>query len=50
MADIDHEVRVYDVDDYERYRSGIPVRTDRIWNRRRDQISIFHRDNTELEK
>ena len=50
MADIDHEVRVYDVDDYVRYRSGIPVRTDRIWNRRRDQISIFHHGQTELQK
>jgi len=50
MADIDHELRVYDVDDYARYRSGIPVRTDRIWKRRRDQISIFHRDKTELQK
>ena len=47
MADIDHEVRVYDVDDYARYRSGIPVRTDRIWNRRRDRISIFHHDQSQ---
>jgi hypothetical protein len=47
MADIDHEVRSYDVDEYARYRSGIPVRTDRIWNRRRDQISIFHHDQSQ---
>jgi hypothetical protein len=50
MADIDHKVRIFDVDDYARYRSGIPVRTDRIWNLRRDQISIFHHDKTEGKK
>ena len=50
IVDIDHEVRIYDPDDYARYRAGIPVRTDRIWNRRRDQISIFHRDKTEIQK
>jgi hypothetical protein len=50
MVDINHEVRIYEADDYARYRSGIPVRTDRIWTRRRDQISIFLRDKTEIQK
>jgi oligosaccharyl transferase STT3 subunit len=50
MVDINHQVRIYEPDDYARYRSGIPVRTDRIWTRRRDQISIFLRDKTEIQK
>ena len=34
IADIDHEVRIYDPDDYARYRAGVPIRTDRVWTRR----------------
>jgi hypothetical protein len=50
MADINHEVRIYDLDDYARYRSGIPVRTDRIWTRQRGQITIFNHDKTDKQK
>lgn len=44
VADINHEVRIYDPDDYARYRGGIPVRTDRIWKLRdrRHQTSILY--------
>lgn len=34
IADINHQVRIYDPDDYARYRAGVPVRTDRVWTRR----------------
>ena len=34
IADINHEVRIYDPEDYARYRAGIPIRTDRVWTRR----------------
>ena len=34
IADIDHEVRIYDPEDYARYRSGIFVKTDRVWTKR----------------
>ena len=34
IADINHEVRIYDPEDYARYRAGVPVRTDRVWTRR----------------
>ena len=40
IADINHEARIYDFDDYARYRAGIPVRTNRLWIRR-GQISVF---------
>jgi hypothetical protein len=49
IADIIHEARIYDPDDYARYRAGIPVRTDRVWIRR-GQISIFHPDSTDSPK
>lgn len=49
IADIIHEVRIYDPDDYARYRAGIPVRTSRVWIRR-GQISIFDPYKTELQK
>ncbi|MEP6913990.1 MAG: glycosyltransferase [Acidobacteriota bacterium] len=35
IADINHEVRIYDPDDYARYRSGTPVYTDRVWKKAR---------------
>ncbi len=41
IADINHEVRIYDPDDYARYRSGIPVRTVRVWVDGRGRITIF---------
>jgi hypothetical protein len=46
IADINHEVRIYDPDDFERYRAGIPIRTDRLWIRfkQRRQFSILHHD------
>jgi len=31
VADINHMLRIYDPQDYERYRAGIPIQTDRIW-------------------
>jgi len=34
IVDINHEVRIYDPEDYKRYRAGFPIRTDRIWTRR----------------
>jgi hypothetical protein len=34
LADIDHMLRIYDPEDYSRYRAGEPVRTDRIWTRK----------------
>ena len=34
IADINPEVRIYDPDDYARYRAGVPIRTDRVWTRR----------------
>jgi len=34
IADINHEVRIYDPEDYARYRAGVPIRTDRVWTRR----------------
>ncbi len=50
IADINHEVRIYDPDDFLRYRAGIPVRTDRIWNfrGRRRQISMLQHGRTEI--
>jgi hypothetical protein len=49
IADINHEVRIYDPEDYARYRSGIPIRTDRLWvhYNRRGQFSILHHDKKE---
>jgi hypothetical protein len=35
IADIDHDVRIYDPDDSARYRSGTPVYTDRVWTKPR---------------
>jgi hypothetical protein len=35
IADINHEVRIFDPDDYLRYRAGVPIRTDRVWQKRR---------------
>jgi hypothetical protein len=35
IADINHQVRIYDPDDYLRYRAGIPIRTDRVWQKKR---------------
>jgi hypothetical protein len=35
IADINHEVRIYDPADYRRYQSGTPVYTDRVWTKRR---------------
>jgi hypothetical protein len=49
IADINHEARIYDFDDYARYRAGIPVRTNRLWIRR-GQISIFNPDRPEQQK
>ena len=34
IADINHEVRIYDPADYARYRAGERIITDRIWTRR----------------
>jgi hypothetical protein len=34
IADINHEVRIYDPEDHARYRAGIPIRTDRVWIRK----------------
>lgn len=31
LADINHMVRLYDPEDFAKYRAGEPVRTDRIW-------------------
>ncbi|HEX6975198.1 MAG TPA: glycosyltransferase [Vicinamibacterales bacterium] len=33
IADINHEVRIFDPDDAATYRSGVPVRTDRVWTK-----------------
>lgn len=30
-VDINHMLRIYDPDDYSKYRAGVPIRTDRIW-------------------
>ena len=35
IADINHEVRIYDPENAATYRSGEPVRTDRVWTKRR---------------
>lgn len=31
LVDINHMLRIYDPEDYEKYRAGIPIRTDRVW-------------------
>jgi hypothetical protein len=31
LADINHMLRIYDPDDYARYRAGIAIRTERVW-------------------
>lgn len=31
LADINHMLRIYDPDDYSKYRAGVPIRTERIW-------------------
>lgn len=49
IADINHEARIYDFDDYARYRAGIPVRTNRLWIRR-GRITLFHPYGTALRK
>ena len=35
IADINHEVRIFDPDNYLQYRAGVPIRTDRIWQKKR---------------
>ena len=30
-VDINHMLRIYDPDDYSKYRDGVPIRTDRVW-------------------
>jgi hypothetical protein len=30
-VDINHMLRIYDPDDYSKYRAGVPIRTDRVW-------------------
>jgi oligosaccharyl transferase STT3 subunit len=34
MVDINHDVRIYDPEDYGRYRAGVPLHTERVWTRR----------------
>jgi hypothetical protein len=34
IVDINHAVRIYDPDDYARYRSGVPMHTERLWIRK----------------
>jgi 4-amino-4-deoxy-L-arabinose transferase-like glycosyltransferase len=34
-VDINHQVRIYDPDDYARYRAGERIQTDRVWTLRR---------------
>ena len=34
IADINHEVRIYDPEDYQRYRAGVPITTDRVWKKK----------------
>jgi hypothetical protein len=41
IADINHMLRIYDPDDYARYRAGEPVRTDRVWTRRERVLTRF---------
>ena len=48
IADINREAKIYDFDDYARYRAGIPVRTNRLWIRR-GRISIFDPAKGELQ-
>jgi 4-amino-4-deoxy-L-arabinose transferase-like glycosyltransferase len=35
LVDINHQVRIYDPDDYARYRAGERIRTDRVWTIRK---------------
>jgi hypothetical protein len=46
VADINHEVRIYDPDDYARYRAGVRIATDRLWIHygQRRPISLILRD------
>ncbi len=34
IVDINHEVRIFDPDNYRQYRAGVPIRTDRIWQKK----------------
>ncbi len=45
IADINHMVRIYDPDDYTRYRRGERVTTERIWTRK---ARVLDRFRTEL--
>jgi hypothetical protein len=49
IADINHEVRIYDPDDYARYRAGERIVTDRLWIHygQRRQISLIHRNRND---
>ena len=41
LADINHMLRIYDPDDYARYRAGNAIRTDRIWiTKRRNRLGF----------
>jgi len=41
IVDINHMLRIYDPDDYARYRSGERVTTDRIWTKRERVLDRF---------
>ena len=42
LADINHMLRIYDPEDYEKYRAGIPIKTDRIWlTKKRNRIGFW---------
>jgi len=40
-ADINHMVRLYDPDDFARYRAGEPVRTDRVWVKEKRALNRY---------
>lgn len=40
-ADINHMVRLYDPDDFARYRAGQPIRTERIWVKEKRALNRY---------
>ena len=45
IADVNHMLRIYDPDDYARYRSGERVTTERIWTRKERVLDRFKLPN-----
>jgi hypothetical protein len=41
LVDINHMLKIYDPDDFSRYRSGERITTERVWTKRERALSRF---------